>query len=210
MKVFVYGTLLTNFHNWRLYVQPMLGTGQATLLGPAMTVDSFPMIVTAERNVPAIYNAKGDGCTRIRGEVYDMTESCVDALDIIEGTKDGFYTRLPLKTRVGNSEEILECDSYFKGSGKILDLDNLDNNMEETRQLMEWKESGKPLLDGYTKELHESYYVKCFHPEVLALASSRSIEDVNAAYKQVEDKISACKTEREKTEVLATVWEKLM
>ena len=51
MKVFVYGTLLTNFHNWRLYVQPMLEYRPDYYTRGSLEAE-FPMIVTAERNVP--------------------------------------------------------------------------------------------------------------------------------------------------------------
>ena len=205
--MFVYGTLLTNFHNWRLYVQPMLSTGQAQLHSEAVTEARFPMIVTAERNVPAIYNC--DAGNHIRGEVYDMSESCVQALDIIEGTKDGFYTRLPLMAKSLSTGEVLECDSYFKGSGKKLVLEDSDKEMEEIRQLATWMEHGKPFLSEYTKDLHESYYVLDFKPEVLSRAAKKSIEEVQAVYTSIEPQLQG-KTEREKTEVLATIWEKLL
>ena len=207
MKIFVYGTLLTNFHNWRLYVQPMLSTGQAQLVSEAVTEARFPMIVTAERNVPAIYNC--DAGNRIKGEIYDMSESCVQALDIIEGTKDGFYTRLPLMAESSSTGEVLECDSYFKGSGLKLDLEKSDKEMEEMRQLAKWIDSGEHFLGEYTKELHESYYVLGFKPEVLSLAAKKSIEDVKAVYDSIKPQLEG-KTEREKTEVLATIWEKLL
>ena len=207
MKVFVYGTLLTSFHNWRLYVQPMLSTGQAQLLFEAVTEASYPMIVTAERNVPAIYNC--DAGNRIKGEVYDMSEGCVEALDIIEGTKEGFYTRLPLMAKSSTTGEVVECDSYFKGSGKRLDLKSSDKDLEEIKQLNKWMDSGEPFLGSYTKELHESYYVLGFKPEVLSLAAQKSIDEVKAAYASIEPQLKG-KTEREKTEVLATIWEKLL
>ena len=102
-KVFVYGTLLTGFHNWRLYVAPMLATGQASLLGEATTTKPFPMIVTDERNVPAMFNTELGEC--ISGEVYEVNEDCVKALDIIEGTTTGFYYRGNIDVRTSGESE---------------------------------------------------------------------------------------------------------
>ena len=103
----------------------------------------------------------------------------------------------------------MECDSYFKGSGLKLDLEKSDKEMEEMRQLAKWIDSGEHFLGEYTKELHESYYVLGFKPEVLSLAAKKSIEDVKAAYDSIKPQLEG-KTEREKTEVLATIWGKLL
>ena len=203
MKVFVYGTLLTSFHNWRLYVKPMLSTGQAQLLFEAVTEASYPMIVTAERNVPAIYNC--DAGNRIKGEVYDMSEGCVEALDIIEGTKEGFYTRLPLMAKSSTTGEVVECDSYFKGSGKRLDLKSSDKDLEEIKQLNKWMDSGEPFLGSYTKELHESYYVLGFARGALA-GAQKSIDEVKAA---MLDR-TAAKAKQSARRRGSFLWEKLL
>ena len=78
---------------------------------------------------------------------------------------------------------------------KKLVLEDSDKEMEEIRQLATWMEHGKPFLSEYTKDLHESYYVLDFKPEVLSRAAKKSIEEVQAVYTSVEPQLQG-KTER--------------
>ena len=209
MKVFVYGTLLTGFHNWRLYVQPMLATGQAKLLCEATTSKPHPLIVTAERNVPAMYNTELGEC--ISGEVYEVNEDCVKALDIIEGTTTGFYYRGNIDVLPDSESGTWGCNTYFKGSGERFDM-NDGNTMEEKIQIQRWIDSGSSFIPRYTADLHKSYYINKFMPPVLALASKRTEEDVLALFNDADfqDSMAKSKDKFEESELLGELWKKLV
>lgn len=211
-KVFVYGTLLTGFHNWRLYVAPMLATGQASLLGEATTTKPFPMIVTDERNVPAMFNTELGEC--ISGEVYEVNEDCVKALDIIEGTTTGFYHRGNIDVRTSGESETCVCNTYFKGSGEKFDMNDgrTTSCSEEKSQMQSWIDSGSSFIPKYTAELHKSYYINKFMPPVLALASKRTEEDVLALFNDsdFQDRFVNAKDKFVESELLGELWKKLL
>ncbi len=213
-RVFVYGTLLTGFHNWKLYVQPMLATGQANLLGEAVTSKAHPMIVTAERNVPAMFNTELGEC--INGEVYEVSEACIRALDIIEGTNTGFYYRgnIEVLSKEGHGET-WTCDTYFKGSGESFGLeDGTSFCCEEKTQIAAWidQKGASSFIPRYTADLHKSYYINKFMPTVLALASKRTEKEVLEVYNNddFQARLADAKDKFEESELLGELWKKLV
>ena len=213
-RVFVYGTLLTGFHNWKVYVQPMLATGQASLLGEAITLNTYPMIVTAERNVPAMFNTElGE---RINGEVYEVNEACIRALDIIEGTKTGFYHRGNIDVYPkGSQGETWKCDTYFKGSGERFGLqDGTTSCGEEKSQITSWitEKGTSSFISRYTAELHKSYYINKFLPTVLALASKRTEQEVMDVFNDADfqTRLSNARDKFEESELLGDLWKRLV
>ena len=144
-KMLFYGTLMTGYHNFNVYVKPMLHTGQVTLLGIGTTVDKLPMIVHSDRNVPALYNCECAEGKNVIGEVYEVNQDCKDALDIIEAVAGGFYSVGTVKVRIKGKEEGEggeagdDCLVYFKGpSAEKFDLPSL--------------EDAEDVKDAYSKE----------------------------------------------------------
>jgi gamma-glutamylcyclotransferase (GGCT)/AIG2-like uncharacterized protein YtfP len=84
MKVFVYGTLKEGFSNHRCL-------GDSTLVGRGTTVKNYRMFTNGFfPMLTAILPGEG---YRIRGEVYDVTESILKRLDLLEGVGSGLYRR---------------------------------------------------------------------------------------------------------------------
>ena len=217
-KVFVYGTLCTSFHNWALYMQPGLKTNQIQALGEATTSKAYPLIVTGDRNVPAMFNTLNtDLGLCINGEVYEVNDDCIEALDIIEGTSTGFYFRGKISVHpLSDSGATWECDTYFKGNGESFDFNDKDagNCLSEREQINEWigSDKGPSFLNRYSKELHESYFIREFLPKVTALASKRSIEDVMAVYNdpKLQARLKVAASKGEETKILGEIWPKLV
>ena len=90
-KVLFYGTLMKPFHNFLVYVQPLIASKQATFLYQGITTERYPLMVHTERNVPALYNNKHLG-QYVEGEVWEISDQGIEALDIIEGVSGGFYS----------------------------------------------------------------------------------------------------------------------
>ena len=118
-KVLFYGTLMKPFHNFLVYVQPLIASKQATFLYQGITTERYPLMVHTERNVPALYNNKHLG-QYVEGEVWEISDQGIEALDIIEGVSGGFYStgqiEVTQKEKSGSDIIIDDCYVYFKGS----------------------------------------------------------------------------------------------
>ena len=118
-KVFFYGTLMKPFHNFLVYVQPLIATRQAAFLYQGITTERYPLMVHTDRNVPALYNNEGIG-QYVEGEVWEVSDQGIEALDIIEGVSSGFYStgqiKVSEKEKTGTNAVFDNCYVYFKGS----------------------------------------------------------------------------------------------
>ena len=107
------------FHNFLVYVQPLIASKQATFLYQGITTERYPLMVHTERNVPALYNNKHLG-QYVEGEVWEISDQGIEALDIIEGVSGGFYStgqiEVTQKEKSGSDIIIDDCYVYFKGS----------------------------------------------------------------------------------------------
>lgn len=114
------------FHNWMVYVVPMVHIEQARFLYKARSINNYPLMVHTERNVPALYNNPGLGRV-VYGEVWEVSNEGVEALDIIEGIEGGFYsagTMQVVQVEEQNRDEYVDmrggivddCYVYFKGA----------------------------------------------------------------------------------------------
>ena len=114
-----YGTLMKPFHNYLLYVQPLIASKQATFLYQGITTERYPLMVHTDRNVPALYNNKNLG-QYVEGEVWEVSEQGIEALDIIEGISGGFYStgKIDVTRKESSGSEVVidNCYVYFKGS----------------------------------------------------------------------------------------------
>jgi len=89
---FVYGTLKRGGHNHGLYLAAAEARGRARFLGEARTVDALPLLLRPERAVPCLVNVAGyPGALRVRGELFEVDDACLAALDLVEGVAAGFY-----------------------------------------------------------------------------------------------------------------------
>ncbi|VDM46413.1 unnamed protein product [Toxocara canis] len=87
--VFVYGTLKTGEPNCEVMRNPK--TGEHRLVGCARTVTRYPLLVASKYNIPFCLEQPGTG-HRIRGEVYEVDDVKMNALDQLEAHPH-FYRR---------------------------------------------------------------------------------------------------------------------
>lgn len=91
-RVFVYGTLLRGESNHNLLTD-------SRFLGMARTEPLFSLFDLG--GYPAMSSG---GCTSVLGEIYEVTEEVLEALDELEGHPD-WYRRVPIKLSGGISAE---------------------------------------------------------------------------------------------------------
>ncbi|CAD6335145.1 unnamed protein product [Miscanthus lutarioriparius] len=99
--VFTYGTLKRGFSNHRL-LEELSASGDATLVGPAVTSARLPLVCGPYR-VPFLLNlpiGAGAAAHRVRGEAYAVTACGLARLDELEGVATGHYERLPVEVEV--------------------------------------------------------------------------------------------------------------
>ena len=98
MKAFVYGSLKKNFGN-HVLLQTSNYLGEGTTLNPQYSMVNLG-------SFPGVYQ-NGNGY--IRGEVYEINQSTLARLDLLEG-EGNFYSRRKTDVKIGN--EIHECYMY--------------------------------------------------------------------------------------------------
>ena len=99
-KVFVYGTLKSGFGNHRLMEGRSTFITKDKIKGKMVSLGGFPGVVP-------------DDDRSVVGEVYEVTDECLKALDRLEG-HPSFYKRTPVVTDNG-----LEVDTYiYQGETK--------------------------------------------------------------------------------------------
>ena len=101
--IFVYGTLKRFFTNHVRYLSVAECHGGAKLLHYAVTVHQYPLVIRPPHLLPAtcgpvLVDREGDGHC-IRGEVWEMDERTVAAMDILEGVKEGHYYKKRITVR---------------------------------------------------------------------------------------------------------------
>ncbi|XP_060077250.1 putative gamma-glutamylcyclotransferase CG2811 [Ylistrum balloti] len=108
MKVFVYGALQRGQPNSHLFDNTK--DGHYKYLGVGITVKKYPLVIASRFNIPFMLHVEDSG-NRIKGEVYDVNEPVLDALDELEGHPN-FYRRevIPVTCEDGST---LECGCYF-------------------------------------------------------------------------------------------------
>ena len=79
-RVFVFGTLKEGFPNFAVN----RGT---RLPGRFLTRDRFPLYLVGERHVPWLFDQRGEG-ERVAGEVYEVDDAALDAMDRLERVKE--------------------------------------------------------------------------------------------------------------------------
>jgi len=86
-KVFVYGTLKKGYGNHDRHLREAKDLGTAALPGIMFHLGHFPAICTEER------------FSMLAGEVYECTWDQIFKMDILEGVKANFYTRIQVDVK---------------------------------------------------------------------------------------------------------------
>jgi len=106
-RVFVYGTLKTGFPNHHY----MRG---ATCIGGGRTSDAYPLVVGGAWFTPYLLPEKGSG-HRVKGEVWDVPEHLMPALDHLESTHlPNGYRRQRIPVVMDGSGEHTDAWTYFR------------------------------------------------------------------------------------------------
>lgn len=226
---------MRGFHNWSVYVQPMINNEQAKFLYEGVSVDEYPLAVHSDRNVPALYNAKGIG-KHITGEVWEVNANGLEALDIIEGVTGGFYStgtiRMMDKSQQGGGD-VDDCYVYFKGAGgqsglslhHPIDFAMMSSKGIEEQEIMQWilnhhadkepsslseTDINNIFLEGFTSELHDGYTLNKLFPDALAKATLCDQSTIESLLQKKSDQgVFEGKTKRELSNLYAELWKEL-
>lgn len=110
-RVFVYGTLKRGYRNHRFLKA-------ATFVGEAHTLTSYRML---DGRFPVLRDA-GPGCMQISGEVYDVDEETLSALDDLEGIASGMYDRVEIGVILKDQPNGRGCRAFvYIGCGNYWD-----------------------------------------------------------------------------------------
>lgn len=94
--IFVYGTLKRGQPNHKVMLDQ--SHGLAAFRGRGCTVESFPLVIAGEHNIPWLLHLPGKGHC-VAGEIYEVDEQMLRFLDDFEGCPS-MYQRTPLQVRV--------------------------------------------------------------------------------------------------------------
>ncbi|XP_033725864.1 putative gamma-glutamylcyclotransferase CG2811 [Pecten maximus] len=143
MKVFVYGTLKKGQPNSKLFDNTK--DGHYEYLGVGLTVNQYPLVIASRFNIPFMLPVEGRG-NKIKGEVYEVDERMLEALDALE-RHPVFYRRemIPVTSEDGSTvdcgcyilfdfrEELLELPFYESYDSKgSHNLEYIQHNKRET------------------------------------------------------------------------------
>ena len=116
--VFVYGTLKRGYTNHARYLSVAEAHGGAQLLHAcATTTEPFALVVRPKHMPPAtcgpvLMECKDDTGIRITGEVYEVSAACLEALDLLEGVRNGYYYQRAVNVVVADGTTS-SCIAYF-------------------------------------------------------------------------------------------------
>ncbi|XP_069122637.1 putative gamma-glutamylcyclotransferase CG2811 [Argopecten irradians] len=108
MKVFVYGALQKGQPHSKLFNNTK--EGHYEFLGMGVTTEKYPLVIASPFNIPFMLPVEGNG-NRIKGEVYDVNDVMLAALDKLEG-RPNFYRRQLISVATVNGS-IVDCGCYF-------------------------------------------------------------------------------------------------
>ena len=142
-NLFVYGTLRRGFYNYDVYLQHAVENGQAQYVGMATTTSPFALKLRGDRQIPALLE-QTHNTVPIRGEVYTISDSVLQAMDLLEGVARGFYYRSSRSVRLDDKKNEKQCWIY----------------------LQEGEENNDPCYSEYTAELHARYIPPAAEPDL--------------------------------------------
>lgn len=113
--VFVYGTLKRGQPNHKVMLDQ--SHGSAAFQGRGCTLESFPLVIAGEHNIPWLLHLPGKGHC-VAGEIYKVDEQMLSFLDDFEGCPS-MYQRRALQVQVlewggadGHPGDRLQCFVY--------------------------------------------------------------------------------------------------
>ncbi|HVZ65866.1 MAG TPA: gamma-glutamylcyclotransferase family protein [Lacunisphaera sp.] len=102
--VFVYGTLKTGFENHHFLA------GQR-LLGAANTVEGYTLFSLGD--YPGMVRSSEPG-RQVLGELWEVDDACLAALDELEGVAEGLFARVPVALQPPFASEGAEAYLYLR------------------------------------------------------------------------------------------------
>ena len=111
-RVFVYGTLKNGFYNNKLLVER-----SAAYMGTARTCRPMRMVL-GEYGIPYLFDAEqgqGQAAAAVRGELWEVDDAGLYALDVLEGVDEGMYSRVTLDVEVWWMKK--NADEEERGAG---------------------------------------------------------------------------------------------
>uniref|UniRef100_A0A7E4VBG1 Gamma-glutamylcyclotransferase family protein n=1 Tax=Panagrellus redivivus TaxID=6233 RepID=A0A7E4VBG1_PANRE len=125
-RVFVYGTLKRGEPNAHIMSNPK--TGKHKFVGGAVTKEAYPLFVAGQWNIPFMLGEEGKGF-RIHGELYDVDEAKLKALDTLEGHPTVYQRTLrpviPDGKNANDDDAVEEVWMYTLKSEVVKSNDNL-------------------------------------------------------------------------------------
>jgi len=142
--LFVYGTLKTGFTNYQRYLHPALVSDKMSLVDTATTADTFPLVVRPVNMLPATCGpvlmdtpTTGAAGHQISGELYQILDpSALEAMDILEGVKAGFYYKRDTVVIIPSGARLTALCYFYPPNDELLKL---------------------PFLTAYTATEHDLY-----------------------------------------------------
>lgn len=115
--LFVYGTLKRGCTNHQRYLGLAEERGKAKFIGTGTTSKKFPMVVRPAHiapptRAPVLMDRVGTG-HQIKGEIFRVDDSTLEAMDILEGVRSGFYYKRPTEVMWDNDGAVLDAITYF-------------------------------------------------------------------------------------------------
>eukprot|EP00927_Polykrikos_kofoidii_P080612 TRINITY_DN77507_c0_g1_i1.p1 TRINITY_DN77507_c0_g1~~TRINITY_DN77507_c0_g1_i1.p1 ORF type:complete len:338 (-),score=46.67 TRINITY_DN77507_c0_g1_i1:83-1096(-) len=146
--LFVYGTLLRGFTNHARYLGVAEQYGKAKFMFAATTNEKFRLVVRPKHIKPATCGpvlmeiSAGDDGHHIPGEVFQVDNDALMAMDILEGVKDGAYYKkvIDVERACSASEQTTtsKCTAYFfPANDELMQLASHDAYTEDLHRLFD-------------------------------------------------------------------------
>ncbi|KAD4178491.1 hypothetical protein R6Q59_022087 [Mikania micrantha] len=153
--IFSYGTLKQGFSNHTL-MQDLISLNDAVFLGNYITDLRLPL-VRGPYGVPFLLNLPGTSRHRVRGELYSVSDSGLQRLDVLEGITLGHYERLPITVRpevcdAGDGEHrlVVAAEAYYAHRSFTEDM---------------WRRSGQVGFESFSHEVAKGYVRRDLRPK---------------------------------------------
>ena len=150
-KVFVYGTLKRGYTNYHRYLKKAVDAKRAKFIGSGTTKSKYPLVLRPHTRLPATrgpilmdtHNSSSDSWGVIRGDIFELDAAALEAMDILEGVKEGYYYKKEIDVAPDGGADVLPCFCYFY---------TIRSEQEDADLL-----NASPLLASYGDKEHEEY-----------------------------------------------------
>jgi gamma-glutamylaminecyclotransferase len=114
--VFVYGTLKRGFPNFDAHMQA------AKFLGPARTLDAYPLVIGGQWRTPFMIDEPGEG-SPVSGEVFGVDDNTLALLDHLEGIgQPNGYHRAEITIDFLPAKRTMTAMAYLKHRNRIANI----------------------------------------------------------------------------------------